>query len=83
MMDPTITVDDVDGQGDLGASMAATKRLEAPRLTGSCHDLASVVMMMVVVMMMEDPGLAEPKHCLVISLLTSQLLMITMLHHHD
>ena len=41
MMDPTITVDDVDGQGDLGASMAATKRLEAPRLTGSCHDLAS------------------------------------------
>ena len=45
MMDPTITVDDVDGQGDLGASMAATKRLEAPRLTGSCHDLASVVMM--------------------------------------
>ena len=93
-MDPTITVDDVDGQGDLGASMAATKRLEAPRLTGSCHDLASVVMMMVIMMvmvmmmtvmvvMMEDPGLAEPKHCLVISLLTSQLLMITMLHHHD
>ena len=32
--------------------MAATKRLEAPRLTGSCHDLASVVMMMVMVMMM-------------------------------
>ena len=51
-MDPTITVDDVDGQGDLGASMAATKRLEAPWLTGSCHDLTSVVRVMMMVMMM-------------------------------
>ena len=47
LTNPTITVDEVNGQSDLGALLSATKRLEAPGQAVSRHHLVMILIVMV------------------------------------
>ena len=47
---PTLSVDDVDRHGDLGALVAATKRLKAPGMSSPRYHLGSIVIIVIKVM---------------------------------